>query len=68
MIKEYQIAVIYTVNAETWAEAKAIAQIELASNDQAAVIYDYETNSSGQRVVCLPGICVDHDTEGCKVC
>jgi hypothetical protein len=61
MIKEYQIAVIYTIKANTYEEALSIVEQGTLTNDQAAVVYDYESDNEGQRVVYLPGI---DDTTG----
>lgn len=52
-MKEYQVAVIYTVKAETYEEALALTESSIVRNEGAQVVYDYETDNDGQRVVYL---------------
>ena len=64
MKKEYQVAVIYTVKADTYESALSIVEQATLTNDnmievgiiQASVVYDTETDNEGQRVVYLPAI------------
>lgn len=77
MLKEYKIASILTIKASSYEEALKAAEKGLLYNCQRTkldgeldIVYDYEDDGSAlhQRVVYLPGICVEHDDEECKVC
>jgi hypothetical protein len=69
MIKEYQIAAIVKIQAHSYEEALKEAELRLTlktSNDDETVdlVYDYESDNEGQRVVYLPAIdctCPDAD-------
>jgi hypothetical protein len=61
MLKEYKIAAIVTIQAATYEEAVKKAENNLSlktiMNDETVdIVYDYESDNEGQRVVYLPGI------------
>lgn len=61
MLKEYKIAAIVTVQAHSYDEAVKKAEDNLSFrtniNDEGVdLVYDYESDNRGQRVVYLPGI------------
>lgn len=67
MLKEYWIAAIVKVQAHSYGEAVKKAENNLvlkhAINDESVdLVYDYEHDNEGQRLVYLPGI----DTAGAE--
>jgi len=55
-MRKYTVAVLLTVEANTYEEAEFEAEqaADLIQETKAQVIYDYEHDNTGQRVVYLP--------------